>query len=140
MDRIPSHYPEYFTPLVQTFIKSKRYNIDAINLMIQEYDKLKKRIVDIKIQGDQKNEWWDPNEQQTQAINCFIFEILGRYYTCGYLTFYKEEVHGPYEISGNKYEVFIGLNFPNFILKLYDVGRRRKVNISILPEHDGAKF
>lgn len=140
MNKIPSHYPEYFTPLVQSFIDSKKYTIDEINHMIQEYNELRNRIVNIKIQGDQENQWWDPNDQQTQAINCFIFEILGPYFTRCHLTFYTEETHGPYDISGKNYQVFIGHNFPNFILKLQDIGRRREVNISILPQHNGATF
>ena len=136
---VPAHYPSYLADLVETFIKNNEHTKEQLETMIQEYDKIEKRINGIKIQGDAHNEWWDPNPQQLQAIHSVIFEILGPYYRRTYLTFYNTETHGPYIVSGKEYTAYLGLGFPNFTLQLKG-GKKRNVLVFILPEHDGAKF
>jgi hypothetical protein len=138
MEQIPSDYPPYLTTLVQKFIETDKYKKKDIELMIEQYKIVNKRIAGIKIQGDLPNEWWDPNSIQLEVINSFIFEIIGPYYVRSYLSFYHEETHGPYIVSNINYKIFLDLNFPNF--KLYrEKGKNRRVEIFILPQHNGAE-
>lgn len=139
MVRVPAHYPSYLRELVQKMISFNQHTTGEIEEMIQQYGDLEKRINGIKIQGDSPNEWWEPNPEQFQAINSFIFEVLGPYYSMAHLTFYSEEHHGPYHVNGKEYHAFLDVGFPNFTLQLND-GKRRNVMVFVLPEHGGAKF
>jgi len=136
MVKLPSHYNLFLVKLVQTFIQNKTYTKDDIEGMIKEYDNIKMRIKGIKIQGDAANEWWDPGLEQIQVIEGFIFEVLGPYHAKSHLTFYSEEKYGPYRIDHKEYYAYLDTGFPNFILQLKS-GKRRKVVIFVLPQHDG---
>ena len=105
----------------------------------ETYLDVSNRIDSIKIQGDQPNEWWCPNEEQLMAINIFIMEELAPELNSCYSTHYSIKEFGPYNCNGKEYKIYYPVGWANFNLQLQG-GKKRQVVLNILPIHKGAEF
>lgn len=136
---IPTSFPSHLVEFIHRLSSGSKYNSNEIEAMIERYQSFKPRLKGIMIQGDNLNEWWEPNVVQKQVIDWFLFEVISTYESLSHRSFYTSEKHGPYIYNGKEYNVTLDHTYPTFVLQLKG-GRKREVQMFILPNHNGARF
>ena len=136
---IPASFPSHLVKFILRLSSGTKYNSNEIEAMIERYQSFEPRLKSIMIQGDNLNEWWAPNVVQKQVIDWFLFEVFSTYESLSHASFYTSEQHGPYIYNGKEYNVTLDQTYPTFVLQLKG-GRKRKVQMFILPNHNGARF